>query len=107
MHRRHALHITVVLSKAAHSGPSVCLRARAPCPLRVSCPVTDRAQSALLYAPPPPGSRGQAAGMQACVPVAPWVKTHIPRHPEGAHAKCGVMQAHTGEVCSYQRFGIR
>jgi len=31
------------LSKAAHSGPSVCLRARAPCPLRVSCPGADRA----------------------------------------------------------------
>ena len=43
VHRRHALHITVVLSKAAHSGPSVCLRARAPCPLRVSCPGADRA----------------------------------------------------------------
>ena len=38
VHRRHALHITVVLSKAAHSGPSVCPRARAPCQLRVSCP---------------------------------------------------------------------
>ena len=23
-----------------------------------------------------------------------------PRHPEGAHAKCGVLRAHTGEVCS-------
>ena len=34
----YASHITVVLSKAAHSGPSVCLRARAPCPLRVSRP---------------------------------------------------------------------
>ena len=41
MRRRHASHITVVLSKAAHSGPSVCLRARAPCPLRVSCPGAD------------------------------------------------------------------
>jgi hypothetical protein len=41
--RRHASHITVVLSKAARSGPSVCLRARAPCPLRVSCPGADRA----------------------------------------------------------------
>jgi hypothetical protein len=41
--RRHASHITVVLSKAAHSGPSVCLRARAPCPLRVSRPGADRA----------------------------------------------------------------
>jgi hypothetical protein len=43
MRRRHASHITVVLSKAAHSGPSVCLRARAPCPLRVSRPGADRA----------------------------------------------------------------
>ena len=32
----YALRITVVLSKAAHSGPSVCQRARGPCPLRVS-----------------------------------------------------------------------
>jgi hypothetical protein len=43
---RHASHITVVLSKAAHSGPSVCLRARAPCPLRVSRPGADRAERA-------------------------------------------------------------
>jgi hypothetical protein len=43
VHRRHALHITVVLSKDAHSGPSVCLRARALCPLRLSCPGADRA----------------------------------------------------------------
>ena len=40
--RRYASHITVVLSKTAHSGPSVCLRARAPCPLRVSRPRADR-----------------------------------------------------------------
>jgi hypothetical protein len=46
VHRRHALHITVVLSKAAHSGPSVCLLARAPCPLRVSRPGADRAERA-------------------------------------------------------------
>jgi hypothetical protein len=44
--RRHASHITVFLSKAAHSGPSVCLRARAPCPLRVSHPGADRAERA-------------------------------------------------------------
>jgi hypothetical protein len=44
--RRHASHIIVVLSKAAHSGPSVCLRARAPCPLRVSRPGADRAECA-------------------------------------------------------------
>jgi hypothetical protein len=50
--RRHASHITVVLSKAAHSGPSVCLRARAPNPLRVSRPGADRAERA-----------GQAAGV--------------------------------------------
>ena len=43
LRRRYASHITVVLSKAAHSGPSVCLRARAPCPLRVSRPGADRA----------------------------------------------------------------
>ena len=30
--RRQASHVTVVLSKAALSGPSVCLRARAPLP---------------------------------------------------------------------------
>ena len=41
--RRQASYITVVLSKAALSGPSVCLRARAPCPLRVSCTGADRA----------------------------------------------------------------
>ena len=33
MRRRHASHITVVLSKAAHSGPVVCLRARVAPPL--------------------------------------------------------------------------
>jgi hypothetical protein len=48
--RRHASHITVVLSKAAHSGPSVCLRARAPCPLRVSRPGADRAERAAQVA---------------------------------------------------------
>jgi hypothetical protein len=69
-------HLNVVLSKASLSCPSVCLRARAPCPLRVSCPVTDRTQSTLLCAPPP-GSRGRAAGLQACVLVAPWVKTNF------------------------------
>jgi hypothetical protein len=30
--RRHASHITVVLSKAAHSGPSVCLASKSPLP---------------------------------------------------------------------------
>ena len=68
------LHLNVVLSKAALSGPSVCLQARVPCPLRVPCPVTDRAQTVPLCVPPP-GSRGHAARLQACVPVAPWVKT--------------------------------
>ena len=46
MRRRQASHITVVLSKAALSGPSVCLRARAPCPLRVSYLRPDRAKRA-------------------------------------------------------------
>ena len=31
MRRRQASYIPIVLSKAALSGPSVCLRARAPC----------------------------------------------------------------------------
>ncbi len=50
MRRRHASHITVVLSKADHSGPSVCLRARAPCPLRVSRPGADRIERAVQAA---------------------------------------------------------
>ena len=71
-------HLNVVLSKAALSGPSVCLRARAPCPLRASCFGADRAESRVLLrsvwlqqiAPSscsgvlvhhPPGSRGRAA----------------------------------------------
>jgi hypothetical protein len=44
---RHSSHITVILSKAAHSGLSVCLRVRAPCPLRVSRPGADRAGRAV------------------------------------------------------------
>jgi hypothetical protein len=48
--RRHASYITVVLSKAAHSGPSVCLRARAPCPFRASRPGADRAERAARVA---------------------------------------------------------
>ena len=73
-----SLHLNVVLSKAALSCPSVCLRARAPCPLRASCLGADRAESRVLLrsdtlqriAPSyrlwrsgasPPGSRGRAA----------------------------------------------
>ena len=41
-------HLNVVLSKAALSGPSVCLRARAPCPLRVSCLGADHTESCVL-----------------------------------------------------------
>jgi hypothetical protein len=67
---RHALHITVVLSKTAHSGPSVCLLARAPCPLRISsrsgsrqaCSASCRRERAV-----------QTAG--SCASVPPWVKT--------------------------------
>ena len=88
--RRQASHLNVVLSKAALSGPSVCLRARAPCPLRASCPVTDRESAQLSRSlleqiigsrsdrtalRSSPGSCGRAARLQACVPVAPWVKT--------------------------------
>ena len=71
-------HLNVVLSKAALSGPSVCLRARAPCPLRASCFGADRAESHVLLhcirlqritpcscsgvpVHHPPGSRGRAA----------------------------------------------
>ncbi len=50
MRRRHTSHITVVLSKAALSGPSVCLRARAPCPLRVSYLRPDRARACSVAA---------------------------------------------------------
>ena len=64
MRRRHASHITVVLSKTAHSGPSVCLRARAPCPLRVSCPGADRA----LYNQ----SEGQSVQCELQVFALPW-----------------------------------
>jgi hypothetical protein len=69
VHRRHALHMTVVLSKAAHSGPSVCLRARAPCPLRVSRPGADRAERA-----------AQAAGVSvpaACAGVSVQCKLQV------------------------------
>ena len=71
-------HLNVVLSKAALSGPSVCLRARAPCPLRASCFGADSAESYVLLhsvrlqrivpssgsgvpVHPPPRSRGRAA----------------------------------------------
>jgi len=73
-----SLHLNVVLSKAALSGPSVCLRARAPCPLRASCFGADSAESYVLLhsvrlqrivpssgsgvpVHHPPGSRGRAA----------------------------------------------
>jgi hypothetical protein len=70
VHRRHALHMAVVLSKAALSGPSVCLRARAPCPLRVSYLRPDRARACSV-----------AAG---CGVLGPLVKTNtIARFPRG------------------------
>jgi hypothetical protein len=69
--RRHASHITVVLSKAAHSGPSVCLRARAPCPLRVSCPGTDRAERAAQAA----GVSVQCKLQVLALPCLPLVET--------------------------------
>jgi hypothetical protein len=48
--RRQASYIPIVLSKAALSGPSVCLRARAPCPLRVSYLRPDRARACSVAA---------------------------------------------------------
>ena len=66
-----SLHLTVVLSKAALSGPSVCLRARAPCPLRVSCPGADRAESCVLSRSVPCSGSRQAAGSGAPVPHPP------------------------------------
>jgi len=70
-------HLNVALSKAALSGPSVCLRARAPCPLRVTCLRIARERSSRVPAgarqwtvpssrsgdpvPHPPGPRGRAA----------------------------------------------
>ena len=84
-------HLNVILSKAALSGPSVCLRARAPCPLRVSCPGADRAESAQL-SHSLPWSRSsdrveRAAQLQAlafrCCPwvkTSPTPKTHPPTH---------------------------
>ena len=42
-------HLNVVLSKAALSGPSVCLRARAPCPLCVSCLRIARERTGLAF----------------------------------------------------------
>ena len=76
--RRQPSHVTVVLSKASLSGQSVCLRARALCPLRVSCLGADLAKSCVLLCSvrcsgprlatgsvvpvhPAPGSRGRAA----------------------------------------------
>ena len=70
-------HLNVALSKAALSGPSVCLRARAPCPLRVTCLRIARELRSRVPAgarqwtvpssrsgapvPHPPGPRGRAA----------------------------------------------
>ena len=60
-------HLNVVLSKAAHSGPSVCLRARALCPLRVSLASERIAQRAVCSCSPcvaadPPSYRLRSSG---------------------------------------------
>jgi hypothetical protein len=85
-------HLNVVLSKAALSGASVCLRARAPYPLRASCIGADHAESHVLLRSVRlqrimqalalafrciilPDHVGVQQGLQACVPVAPWFKT--------------------------------
>ena len=95
-------HLNVVLSKAALSGPSVCLRARAPCPLRVSCPVTDRAQSAQLCAPsriararsPAARSRASCGSLGQDKPVSPphtRPAQELQRH-QGRHEPVGKVQ---------------
>jgi hypothetical protein len=88
--RRHASHITVVLSKAAHSGPSVCLRARAPCPLRVSCPGTDRAERAAQAA----GVSVQCKLQVLALPCLHWVQDrgHGRGCAEKAEASRGALQ---------------
>jgi hypothetical protein len=60
-------HLNVVLSKAAHSCPSVCLRVRALCPLRVSLASERIAQRAvcscdLCVAADPPSYRLRRSG---------------------------------------------
>jgi len=99
-------HLNVVLSKAALSGPSVCLRARAPCPLRVSCPVTDRAQSAQLCAPsriararsPAARSRASCGSLGQDKPVSPphtRPAQELQRH-QGRHEPVGKVQCTLG-----------
>jgi len=80
--RRHASHVAIVLSKAAHSGPSVCLWARAPCPLRVSCSGASQACS-------------EAAG--SCASVPPWVKTGLlARRSTHARTHCAPQRTFSG-----------
>ena len=57
------------LSKAALSGPSVCLRTRAPCPLRVSCLRIARERTALVF---PAGSLDHAKRAAKLQALAFW-----------------------------------
>jgi hypothetical protein len=88
--RPQASHLTVVLSKSALSGPSVCLRARVPCPLRVYCPGADRAErAAQLRALALPCLGADRAKVQAlALPVAPWVKTPPSSSAAAALLRC-------------------
>jgi len=93
-------HLNVVLSKVALSGPSVCLRARAPCPLCVSCPGADRSESAQLSCElsrsvPCSGSR-QAAG--SGVPLLVLGKTGLfARRSAHARNNCGPQRAFSAQ----------
>jgi hypothetical protein len=102
--RPQASHVTVVLSKAALSGPSVCLRARDPCSLRVSCPLADRAESAHLSRSLP-WSRSsdrveRAAQLQALAfRCCPWVKTGYEPCVQSTHGLIALLSAHSLGCC--------
>ena len=66
-------HLNVVLSKAALSGPSVYLRARAPCTLRVSCPLQRIASSLRLWRSGASSTRIAWACSKGCRPAFRWL----------------------------------
>jgi hypothetical protein len=74
--RRHASHITIVLNKATHSGPSVCLRTEPPAHLAYLVPelITLRGAS-LLYSERAARARGCSASCRFLLFRGPWVKT--------------------------------
>ncbi len=74
MHRRLALHITVVLSKAAHSGPSMCLRARTPLP---TSRILSRSRSRLELCSEPAGESVQVELQVFALPCPLGCKTFL------------------------------